>query len=271
MADPTAFNVVIDGPIATIELCSPQGNAFGPDYFNEASQVFDAINGNKDVRVVVLRGSGKTFSYGLNLPAMGQELMPLLQQPGPKERQKLAAVIDNMQKSINCIAECRVPVIAAVHNWCIGAGLDLVSAADIRVCSADAQFSLREVKVAMVADVGSLQRLPPIIGEGWTRRMALTGEDVDAETALRIGLVSEVLDDKDACFTRAQNLAKAIADNPPLVVEGIKDVMNERIEADIQRGLRYVKQHNSAYLPSLDLGEALASFFEKRPPLYKGE
>jgi enoyl-CoA hydratase len=175
-----------------------------------------------------------------------------------------------MQKACDRVAECRKPVIAAIGGWCIGGGLDLASACDIRLCSSDARFSLREVKVAMVADIGSLQRLPHIIGEAHTREMAFTGKNIDASRALRIGLVSEVYDTQAALVEAARSLAREIADNPPLVVQGIKQVMNCRIDKTIADGLRYVATWNSAFLQSEDLADALSAFRERRDPRFKG-
>ena len=179
-------------------------------------------------------------------------------------------MIRRLQAAIDAVARCVKPVIAAVHGWCIGGGLDLASACDLRLCSADARFSLREVKVAMVADIGSLQRLPAIIGEGHTRELAFTGRDLDAARALRIGLVNEVYPTPEALFAAAGQLASEIAGNPPLVVSGIKQVLNAETEARAQRGLAYVAAWNAAFLPSEDLQEAFAAFAERRAPDFKG-
>ncbi len=268
----TAFAVDVDAHIATVTLLGPgKGNAMGPDFWRECPAVFRALDADPRVRVVVVRGAGKAFSYGLDLMAMAGEIASLLQpSAGPLERARLMDVITSMQAGPGALARCRVPVIAAVHGWCIGGGLDFIAAADLRVCSATARFSLREVKVGMVADVGSLQRLPHVIGESATRELALTGKDIDAARAQALGLVSEVFADDDAVFTGARALAAQIAKNPPLVVEGIKRVMNARIEDEIARGLKNVAMHNAAFLGTEDLQEAVAAFAEKREPVFTG-
>jgi enoyl-CoA hydratase len=161
-------------------------------------------------------------------------------------------------------------VIAAITGWCIGSGLDLISACDIRVCSADARFSLREVKMAMVADLGSLQRLPALIGEGHTRELAFTGKDIDAADAARIGLVNEVFAQPEELFAAAHQLAIHIADNSPLVVQGIKQVLNASQEQSLAEGLRYVALWNTAFLQSHDLAEAFQAFMEHRAPQFQG-
>lgn len=161
-------------------------------------------------------------------------------------------------------------MIAAVSGWCVGGGLDLIAAADIRLASADATFSLREAKVAIVADVGSLHRLPGVIGEGHLRELAYTGKDIDAARAERIGLVNDVHADQAAVLDAAHAMAREIAANPPLVVQGIKDVLDQPKAGRIADGLRYVSAWNAAFLPSEDLTEAIQAVFEKRPPEFEG-
>jgi enoyl-CoA hydratase len=146
----------------------------------------------------------------------------------------------------------------------------LIAACDIRLCSADARFSLREVKVAIVADLGSLQRLPRIIGQGATRELAFTGKDIAASRALEIGLVNEVCETQDTLLEAARKLAREIADNPPLVVQGIKRVMNYCADKSVADGLGYVAVWNSAFLQSVDLVEAMTAFRERRAPQFKG-
>jgi enoyl-CoA hydratase len=162
-------------------------------------------------------------------------------------------------------------VIAAVSGWCIGGGLDVIAATDIRLASADAKFSVREVKVAIVADLGSLQRLSGIVGEGHLRELAYTGRDIDAARAEKINLVNDVYPDQEALLAAARQLAADIAANPPLVVQGVKDVLGHRREQDVAAGLRYVAAWNAAFLPSEDLGEAVQAFLERRPPEFNGK
>jgi enoyl-CoA hydratase len=273
LPDLVSLKVEIAGHVAEVTLLGPgKGNAMGPDFWRELPLVFGALDKDPQVRAVVLTGSGANFSYGLDLPAMMGGWAPMLAGDalaGP--RTEFLTEVRTLQAAVSSIAETRKPVVAAVSGWCIGGGVDIISAADIRLASADAKFSVREVKVAIVADIGSLQRLAPIIGEGHLRELALTGKDIDAARAEKIGLVSDVYEDQETVLAAARKLAGEIAKNPPLVVQGVKDVLNARTEREVADGLRYVSAWNAAFLPSKDLAEALGAFTERRAPEFKGE
>src|SRR5690349_2834595 len=169
-----SLSVDIADHVAQVTLLGPgKGNAMGPAFWNELPVVFRALDADPQVRAVVLTGSGKHFSYGLDLPAMMPSWGEMLggdALAGP--RTKFLDEVKTLQASVSSIAECRKPVIAAISGWCIGGGVDVIAAADVRLASVDAKFSVREVKVAIVADLGSLQRLAPIIGEGHLRELA---------------------------------------------------------------------------------------------------
>jgi enoyl-CoA hydratase len=267
-----ALSVERFGAVLEVTMLGPgKGNAMGPDFWREMPELFSAFDRDAEVRAVIVRGQGADFTYGLDLGAMSGVLGPLLAgAQGAVERTRLLDVIGDMQRAFDAVARCRKPVIAAISGWCIGGGLDLAAACDVRLCSADARFSLREVKVAMVADLGSLQRLPSIIGEGHTRELAYTGKNIDARRAEQIGLVNAVYDTGEALFAAARAMAAEIAENPPLVVQGIKQVMNAQRERQVEEGLKTAALWNSAFLPSEDLNEAIAAFIAKRPPQFKG-
>jgi enoyl-CoA hydratase len=162
-------------------------------------------------------------------------------------------------------------VIAAIHSHCIGGGIDLITACDIRIASRDAVFSIRETRMGIIADLGTLQRLPPIIGQGWFNELALTGRDFSAEEALNMGLITHICDDHQALNLTARNLADQIAACPPMTVQGTKEVILYNRDNGVDAGLRYVAQKNAAVLPSEDLVEAVTAFMEKRRPTFKGK
>jgi enoyl-CoA hydratase len=267
-----AVRIERSGHVAEVILVGPgKGNAMGPDFWRELPRVFQELDGDEAVRAIIVRGQGGHFSYGLDLAAMGATVGPHLmgaQQAG--ERTKLLALIYEMQRAFESVAGCRKPVIAAVAGWCIGGGVDFIAACDIRLACADARFSVREIKVAMVADLGSLQRLPRIIGEGHARELAFTGKNIDAARALRIGLVNDVYETEAGLLDAARALAGEIAENPALVVQGVKQVMNASAGRPVEEGLRHVALWNAAFLQSNDLAEAMQAFMERRPPKFNG-
>jgi enoyl-CoA hydratase len=264
---PDTLSVSVADRVATVTL---REVTMPPPFFTEIEAAFRQLAGDAELRAVVVRSSAKAFSYGLDLPAAFQQFGALFAGGGARTRAELLAMIRRLQGAMNAVAECPVPVIAAVQGACIGGGLDLVSACDVRLASRDARFSVREVKVAIVADLGSLQRLPAIIGRGHTRELAFTGKTIDAARAERIGLVNDVLETREALDAAAAAMAREIAANPPLTVRGIKDVLDFGADRSVADGLAYVAAHNAAFLASEDLGEAMAAFVEKREPRFQG-
>lgn len=255
--------------IATVTLLS---RTMPAAFFTECGQVFRELSEHEDIRAVIVRAAHeKAFTYGLDLQSAAAELGPFLQGGLARPRTALRKKILEWQADITAIAECPVPVIAAIHGWCIGGGLDFTSACDIRLCTADAKFSLRETRIAIVADLGSLQRLPPIIGQGHTRELAYTGKDIDAERARAIGLVNDVFTDRAALDAGAKKLAQEIAANAPLTVRGVKQVLDYGQDKSVADGLAYVAAWNSAFLASKDIAEAMTAFMSKRPPEFTGE
>ena len=266
LPDLTCFRVERDGHVARVTITA---KAMGTAFFAELPAVFAALDADPEVRAIVLAGDEGRFSYGLDLREMGPTLLPT--DATAAQRQAFLAHLRGLQESVTAVAECRTPVVAAVSGWCIGGGVDLVACADVRVAAADAQFSIRETKMAIVADLGSLQRLVGIVGDGHLRELALTGEDVPADRAAAIGLVNHVEADEAAALDRAHAIAATIAANSPLVTRGVKEVLEEERSERVARGLRHVAAWNSAFLPSDDLTEAVTSFMEKREPRYRGE
>jgi len=256
--------------VMTIALLGPgKGNAMGPEFWDELPKAMDAVNAMTDVRCIVVRGSGDHFSYGLDVMRM----FPVLAQLTTgtvlaDQRRKLMAQIRHMQSDFQKMHESPIPVIAAVHGWCIGGGLNMISAADIRLCSQDAKFSLREARLAITPDIGGLQWLPHIIGEGLTRELAFTAKDIDAAFAEKIRLVNHVYETPDELFAEAMRMARQIADNSATAVQGAKAVLNYGINKSIDDGLQYVATWNSSQLQSHDFAEAMMATAERRKPQF---
>jgi enoyl-CoA hydratase len=264
-----AFSVDRDGHVALVTLLAP---AMGFEFFTELPKLFRELDADPGVRAIIIGGSGTNFSFGLDLKDVAPLFGPLTTgEIGASARTAMLAKVREWQASITAVAACRTPIISAIHGWCIGGGIDLVAATDIRLASADARFSVRETKMAIVADLGSLQRLVGIIGDGHLRELALTGGDIDSARAERIGLVNTVYPDAVALREAALSMARTIAANPPLVVRGVKEVLDAERAPRVEAGLRYVATWNAAFLPSRDLGEAFASFAERRPAEFAGD
>jgi enoyl-CoA hydratase len=275
LADPlVALDVRrLDGGVVEVTLLGPgKGNAMGPNFWAEVPVVFRALDADDSVRAVVITGSGANFCFGLDLEAYASLWGSMLAEDGglAKPRTRLHDQVRDMQSALDSVAECRKPVVAAISGWCIGGGVDLIAACDVRYASAGAKFSVREVRVAMVADMGSLQRLPGIISDGHLRELVLSGKDIDADRALRIGLVNDVLPTQDDALATAREFAAQVAGNPPLVVHGIKQVLDAERSARVAAGLKLVAAWNAAFLPSVDLAEAMTAFGERREPKFTG-
>ncbi len=259
-------------PIAWVFLNRPaKKNAMGPSAWQEPESIFNDLDNDPEIRAIVIAGKGSSFSVGIDLMGMVGELPELMdneQKGGVKW--KLLPRIKRLQAAISSIERCRKPVIAAIHGYCIGAGLDLATACDIRICSKDAIFSLREAAVGFVADVGVLQRIPAIVGQGHARELAYTARDIPAERAEQIQLVNNVYDTKESLMENAAILAREIADNSPLAVQASKDVLNACVGKSVQDGLDYVASISANIIPSNDLMEALTAFGERRKPKFSG-
>jgi enoyl-CoA hydratase len=269
----TVFSVETVNGVAHVSFTTDTpGNVLGANFWRELPVVFGRLSGDSSVRVIVLSAHGPQFSYGIDLKAMPGMFGDAFSHGGlAAARLALRSSIIEVQDAISSLAACAKPVVAAVHGWCVGGALDLIAAADVRYASADARFSVREVRVGIVADLGILQRLPALIGDGFTRELALTGDDISADEAARVGLVNTVLPDRDSLLAHAHTVAERIADNPPRAVQGVKHVLNSATTEAVSAGLRYVATWNSAFLPSADVNEAIAALFEKRTPIFTGE
>lgn len=269
MPYPDIIKVEKKDRIAWLTLNRPKsGNAFNTALFNRLKEVVQDFDEDRDVRVVVIRGEGKNFTTGLDLK---EAIQTLLTGPAVDGREQLRNKILDLQECITSVEICRKPVIAAAHGICYGAGIDLLSACDIRIACEDALFSVRETKMAIIADLGTLQRLPDIIGQGWYRELALSGRNFTAAEAAQMGFVTRICPDRESLYDEAQKLALEIAANSPLAVEGTKEVARYTRENGVRAGLEFVAQKNAVMLYSEDLKEAMRAFMEKRPPQYKGK
>lgn len=263
------FRVELEEPIAIVYLNKPEKrNAMDWSFWNDLPLLIEEINQDSKIRCFIIAAEGKSFSVGLDLEEFFTKFSNILHGELADSREQLLNLILKMQKGINAIQESPKPSIAAVHKHCIGGGLDLIAACDIRYACEDAVVSLREVRVGIVADMGSLNRLPYIIGEGNTRELALTGKDITAKEGLSMGLFSKVFPTKQDLIQASKELALEIANNPAIVIRGIKKVMNYSQGKSLKDGLEYVAAYNAGLLDSYDLREAFKAFQSKRKPIF---
>ena len=260
-------------PLAWVFLNrSEKKNAMNPPAWKETIPIFKDLDEDSEIKAVIIAAKGSTFSAGIDLIGMMPELPELLekeQKGGVKL--KLLKKIYALQDGLTCIEKCRKPVIAAVQGHCIGGGLDLIAACDIRICSSEAVFSLREAAVGFVADLGVLQRVPHIIGQGHAKELAFTAKNIDAKRAKEIGLINDIYEDYDQLLSGAEKMALDIAENSPLAVQASKEVLNFNIGKTVEQGLQYVASMSTNIIPSKDLFEAVTAFSEKRKPKFTGE
>lgn len=247
-----------------------------PEKYNSMNQVFwdelpmllEKIEQDGNIKVVIWRGNGKGFSSGLDLLDFFGRYQSIIFGTDEQNQQSLYTLVRKMQACFEKIAMSSKVHIAAIHGGCIGGGLDFVTACDIRFASQDAFFSIRETQVAIVADLGSLNRLPFIIGQGNTRLMAFTGSDYTAQQALQMGLVSEVFPSTQELFEFTEQIASQIAENSSITLQGVKCVLNYQMHASPQEGLEFVAQWNSQNLNNKDFREMIAAKMENRKPRF---
>ncbi len=261
-----------EGHVAFVSLNRPEKrNAMDLGFWDAMIPLFEDLDLDRSVRSIVLSGRGKGFCSGLDLTSLAEIPVMDLSHQTSANRMDLVSYVKKWQEALTVVERCRKPVIAAVHGVCIGGGLDLISACDIRLATENAVFSLREVAMAMVADLGSLQRLPLIIGQGLTRELAFTARDVSAQEALDMRLINRMYSDQESLMAGAKEMAEMIASRSPLAVQSSKETLNYSRHVSVEDGLHYAVMRNTMIMPSGDLLEAFQSFMEKRKPEFKGE
>jgi enoyl-CoA hydratase len=248
----------LTGQVAKVELNRPEkANSMNAPMWAELERCFRWCDAEPAVRVVVLEGRGKHFCAGIDL-AMFATLADSSLEPGRRaERQR--DTIERLQANLTAIERCRKPVLAAIHHTCIGGGVDMVCCADMRYCTEDAYFAIKEIDLGMVADVGTLQRLPRLIGDGAVRELAYTGRRMDAAEAVRLGFVNRVYPDRDAMRAGVMELAQRIAARAPLAVRGTKEVLLYGRDHSVADGLRYIANWNAGMLSADDLQRSVAA------------
>ena len=264
------LSVSLDNHIATVRLYRPdKANAMNLAMWHDIRQAFDWVDATPEARVAVLQAEGKYFTAGIDLQMMmglGQEIADDCEA---RMREKLRRLILDLQDTLTSLERCRKPVLAAIHGGCIGGGIDLITCADMRYCSSDAFFTIKEIDIGMTADVGTLQRLPKLVGEGIARELAYTGRKFDAAEAKEMGLVNRVFDSRDALYAGVQEIAATIAAKSPLSIRGTKEMITYARDHSVADSLNYIATWNAAMLMSEDLSAAMMANMTKQAPSFK--
>jgi len=264
----STMTVEVTDHIARVTLNRPDKfNTMNRAFWGDIRQVFTDLDERTDVRCVVIASTGKHFTAGLDLVDFGGSLVDAEVEPARRAEQFRRMVLQ-MQESFSVIDRCRAPVIAAIQGGCIGGGVDMVSACDIRYASADAFLSIQEVNIAITADVGTLQRLPHLLPQGVVRELAYTGRRMPAQEAQAYGLVNHTFDDHATLLDGAMTVARDIAAKAPLAVAGTKEMLNYARDHSVADGLNYVATWNAAMLSGADLMEAFGAQQQKREAAY---
>jgi enoyl-CoA hydratase len=264
------LSVTLDAHIATVRLNRPdKANAMNATMWQEIRQAFEWVDRTPEARVAVLQGEGKLFCAGIDLQMMTGIGPQIANDCDGRMRESLRRMILDMQDTLTSLERCRKPVLAAIHGGCIGGGIDLVTCADMRYASTDAFFTIKEIDIGMTADVGTLQRLPKLVGDGITRELAYTGRKMDSDEAKSIGLVNRVFESREALYAGVQEIAATIAAKSPLSIRGTKEMITYARDHSVADSLNYIATWNAAMLMSQDLTEAMTANMQKRSPVFK--
>lgn len=261
------------GAVGTVWLDRPEKyNALSEEVWLALPQALAALEEDESIRAIVLAGKGKHFCVGIDLVQSG---MGSHQKPkGASEavaNLKQLQFTSQFQDAISSLAKCALPVIAVIHGHCLGAGIDMITACDIRIAAADSNFSVRETRIGLVADVGTLQRLPKILNAGHVAELAFSAKDINATRAEKIGLVNDIYESFETTYAAGMALANEIAANPPMAVRGTKFMLRQSETLTTEQSLLMNGMFTlMTSLKSDDLQESMRAFGEKRPPKYTG-
>ncbi|XP_038622963.1 delta(3,5)-Delta(2,4)-dienoyl-CoA isomerase, mitochondrial [Tachyglossus aculeatus] len=256
----------VGGHVLHVELNRPdKRNAMNKAFWREMVECFNKISRDSECRAVVVSGAGKMFTSGIDLTDMAGEFLQQQQDDTARVSWTLRDAITRYQETFTVLEKCPKPVIAAIHGGCIGGGVDLISACDIRYCAQDAWFQVKEVDIGLAADVGTLQRLPRIIGsQSLVNELAFTARKMMADEALSCGLVSRVFQTKETLMSGALALAAEIACKSPLAVQGTKINLVYSRDHSVAEGLNFMASWNMSMLQTDDIMKSVQALMEKK-------
>lgn len=253
-----------DGAATHLTMARPEkANAMSPAFWSELPARVNAMNEDPGVRALVISGEGRHFTSGMDLSAFTGIAELTKSEPG-RAALALRDLILRLQDALTSLEKARFPVICAIHGGCVGGGIDMITAADIRMAARDAWFAVEEINIGMAADVGTLQRLPKLIPFGAAKELALTGRRFGAEEAQALGLVTSLHDGRAGVVEAALETARAIAAKSPLAVAGIKQSMTYARDHSVAEGLDQIATWNAGALRPADLMTAMQARMAKK-------
>jgi enoyl-CoA hydratase len=262
------LEVTLQDAVATVYLNRPdKANSMSAAMWDEIQSCFEWIDAQPTIRVAILAGNGKHFCAGIDL-GLFDNVMPGSSEQG-RARERVRRTVLKLQDNLSAIEKCRKPVLAAIHYTCIGGGIDMTCCCDMRYCTEDAYFSIKEIDIGMTADVGTLQRLPRLIGDGMLRELAYTGRKLGAQEAQQLGFVNKVYADRDALLAGVTEIAREIASKSPLAVRGSKEMILYARDHSVADGLNYIATWNSGMLSSADLGSSIEAQMKGDTAVYE--
>jgi len=265
------FKVDIINNVAHVAINRPtKANSLNQKAWDEMKTIFEEADKNPEIRCIILSGEGKHFCAGIDLSMLMNVTGLDHITCEARKREKFIEDLTYLQDCITAIEKCRKPVIAAIQKACVGGGVDVVSACDMRYATEDAYFCIKEVDMGLVADVGTMQRLPKIISYGMACELAYTGRNVYGQEAEKIGLVNRCYADKAAMIEEVTKIAETIAAKSPVVIRGSKQILQYTRDHSVEESLKHMRVWNAAMIFSTDIKEAFASTMQKRKPVYEG-
>jgi len=264
----TCFNVETKDHVAHIRMIRPErANSMIPEFWDELPKIVGQLSEGNEARAIVLSAEGRHFCSGMDLSVFAGNNDVSVQDNAAhisRQRANFRTTALHLQRTFSCLEESRLPVLSAIQGACIGGGIDMVSATDLRYATEDAFFCIQEINIGMTADVGTLQRMPKLVPEGVVRELAYTGRNMSASEAKERGFVNDIYEDQDAMDDAVLEIAQEIASKSPMAIWGTKQTLNYGRDHSVADGLEYIATWNAAMFDPDDMAEAFMAQTENR-------
>lgn len=265
------FSLSLEGHIAHLQLNRPDAyNSMDQAFWRDLPAAIRSIDEAAEARVIVISSTGKHFSAGMDLEVFSNPNPTLFQGERGRQAEGMRRLVQQLQACFNVLEEVRMPVITAIQGGCIGGAVDMVCAADMRYCTADAFFQVKETELGLAADLGTLQRMPRLIAPGLARELAYTARKMPAAEALQCGFVNRVFDDQDSMLAEVMQIAQQIAERSPLAVTGTKQMMNYARDHSVADSLTMMATWQAGMFQPTDMIQTFTAKMGKTTPDYEG-